>query len=686
MAASSSNHGQKRRDGNKRMEMEEIVRHMSNLPSYLERGKPIQDQALNFGVMDWGRLEKWQYHHHHQKQGLLSRSNKCSPSSSNSSLLFSTDGSSPHSSRGQTSSPTSLKPHRVTLQSSLNVSPDEISSRFVKPCSGNLDKSQDVKDAPLNHSGEKRTTNRSRNKPRGCKTNDLYHQNRHESKSSDDLGSFHTASSSPSSKSKKKMQDELVNELGNFQDPAYGTCDGAMHKTVVLLPRDAPGNSRTNGEMPENIHSDPNNGIPRSFPSETEVINRKNSRNETISDRNSSSPSQRKTTEEKESSFSSKNSIAASKQRSNSPLRRFNFSMSSKSANRTVESPPTSRTHSSPLRRLLDPLFPSKSLEDSTIKTKVKLDLRSCKEVRVDDSHMNKMNESSTTKQALFQIAVKNGRPLFTFAVDNNIDILAATVRSLSGKDDSNGWIYTFFTIHEVKKKKSGWLSQGAKGTAQGYHPNVTAQMKVYNPTISSREFVLSSVGPNRLDHQVLDGQPQDELAAIVVRFLGKADDEEDQDCFSTTVILPGGHHSVPSKGEPSPLIDRWRSGGVCDCGGWDMGCRLRTLTNKVQSNTRSKSPEAHMDSSKFELFFQGEVPNEIPFFSLSPLKEGIFSVEYNSSLSLLHAFSICISVIECRKSCQHTELRTYVAKRVDDDEAPVTYASFPPLSLVERV
>ncbi|KVH94666.1 uncharacterized protein LOC112517673 [Cynara cardunculus var. scolymus] len=685
MAASASNHGQKRRDGNKRKEIEEIVRHMSNLPSYLERGKPIQDRALNFGVMDWGRLEKWQYHH--QKQGLF-RSNKCSPSSSNSSLLFSTDGSSPHSTRGQSSSPASLKPHRVTLQSSLNISPEEISSRFVKSSSGNLDKSQDVKDALLNYSGEKRTTNRSRNKPRGCNMDDSYPRNRHESKSSDDLGSFHTASSSPSSKGKKKIQDELVNELGNLQDPSYGTCDGAMHKTVVLLPRDAPRKSRTNGEMSKNIHSDPNNGIPRSFPSETEAINRKKSQNEAISERNS--------TEERESSFSSNNSnfktdtIAASKQRSISPLRRFNFSMSSKSAaltsaNTILESPPASRTHSSPLRRLLDPLFPSKSPEDSTIKAKVKLDLRSCKEVRVDDSHMTKMNESSSTKQALFQIAVKNGRPFFTFAVDNNINILAATVRSLSGKDDSNGWIYTFFTIHEVKKKKSGWLSQGTKGTAQGYHPNITAQMKVSNPSISSREFVLSSVDPNRLDHQVLDGQPQDELAAIVVRFLREADDEEDQDCFSTTVILPGGHHSVPSKGEPSPLIDRWRSGGVCDCGGWDMGCRLRTLANKVQS-TRSKSPEAHMTSNKFELFFQGEVPNERPFFSLSPLKEGIFSVEYNSSLSLLHAFSICISVIECRKSCQHTELKTYVAKRVDDDEAPVTYASFPPLSLVERV
>lgn len=71
-------------------------------------------------------------------------------------------------------------------------------------------------------------------------------------------------------------------------------------------------------------------------------------------------------------------------------------------------------------------------------------------------------------------------------------------------------------------------------------------------------------------------------------------------------------------------------------------------------------------------------------------LKEGIYSVEYNSSLSLLHAFSICISVVECRKSSQHTELRTYIAKQVDDDDVdddtPVVYVSLPPVSPVGRV
>ena len=73
-------------------------------------------------------------------------------------------------------------------------------------------------------------------------------------------------------------------------------------------------------------------------------------------------------------------------------------------------------------------------------------------------------------------------------------------------------------------------------------------------------------------------------------------------------------------------------------------------------------------------------------FFSLCPIKEGIFSVEYDSSVSTLQAFSICISVLECRKSSELQEPATYVAKQVKNGPNPVRFASFPPLSPVGRV
>ncbi|KAI3772269.1 hypothetical protein L6452_03451 [Arctium lappa] len=619
----------------KELHMEEIVKHMKHLPSYLERGKPVQDQALSFGVMDWGRLEKWQHLHH--KQGIV-RSNKCSPSSSNSSSLFSTDGSSPLSGRGQSCSPIRQKVHRVTLQSHFKASPKEDSTPQVKSCSGNLDKFQDFKNS------------------------------RSQCKSLLEVGSCHTPPSSLASKGKLKIRDESVNELRNVQDPSFRTCNDdhpEKHKN-------APGSTQTNGNT---------------FQSGS--INSKSSQMELDSARNRNSPSSKKTPERKRPTGSSKSSdlktsnTAVSKPRNTSPLRRFSFSLSTssksaapKSATERVGSPvsqnstkDSNRAHSSPLRRLLDPIFPAKarqfaetSDEDSRTKAKKKLDFRNSKEIRVDDL-------SSSKKQALFQTAFKNGRLLFTFAVENNKDVLAATVTSLSssGKDDNKNWLYTFFTVNEVKKKNVSWLSQGTKNKDHGYVSNVTAQMKVSNPLSSqcdTREFVLFSVNPNV--------QPEEELEAIVVKFSRKGNREDNQESFSTTVILPGGSHGVPSKGEPSPLIDRWQSGGACDCGGWDMGCRLRTLSNQVQSSG-SRSNKVHTTAGQFELFFQGEVGNKRATFSLAPLKEGIFSVEYSSLLSPLQAFSICISVVECRKTSQHTELRTHVREEVLLTYTPTT-------------
>ncbi|KAI3489987.1 hypothetical protein L1887_45902 [Cichorium endivia] len=529
---------------------EEIVRHMTSLPSYLEAGKATPDRALSFGVMDYGRLEKWQFQN--IKQGPV-KSNKCSSSSSVSSL-FSSDASSSQSRKGQSCSPAHQKSHRVTLQSHFNI------SSF-----GNLEKIQDFKDS------EK-------------KTYDSCPPKIPVAKSSMDLGNLQTKSSSL--KGKMKIQDEV--------------------RTRVL--------------------------------------------------------------DEKRSSFSSKISnletgtVATSKQRSMSPIRRFSFSPSSKSAASMSQKSTTGNANfpnrpSSPLRRLLEPLFAPKAT-----KTVAKV-LGNCREVITD------------SKQALFQIAIKNGRPLFTFAVENS-NALAATVRDLS---KNNTWIYTYFTIDEVKKKNGSWLKKD-----KDYVPNVTAQMRVSNSNSNTREFVLFPVDKSQLNGQISNVQPRDELAAIIVKFLGKVDDkEENPEGFSTTVVLPGGNHGVSSNGRPTPLIERWLSGGACDCGGWDLGCRLRTLTNQVESSRSSNSTTA-----QFELFFQGDVINDRRFFSLCPLKEGIFSVEYNSSLSILQAFSICISVVECRKSSQDMESRTYVAKQVEDDLIlnPLSFASFPPLSPVGRV
>lgn len=52
-------------------------------------------------------------------------------------------------------------------------------------------------------------------------------------------------------------------------------------------------------------------------------------------------------------------------------------------------------------------------------------------------------------------------------------------------------------------------------------------------------------------------------------------------DCTtSMEILIPAGLHGGPRtrNGGPSSLIERWRSGGHCDCGGWDIGCPLTIL------------------------------------------------------------------------------------------------------------
>jgi hypothetical protein len=76
------------------------------------------------------------------------------------------------------------------------------------------------------------------------------------------------------------------------------------------------------------------------------------------------------------------------------------------------------------------------------------------------------------------------------------------------------------------------------------------------------------------------------------------------QNLINTTVILPSGIHSLPNKGGPSSLLQRWRSGGSCDCGGWDLGCKLRILVNQNPINKSSPS-KACSAIDKFELVSQ---------------------------------------------------------------------------------
>lgn len=844
-----SSHDLRKQWTDRKATKEELVKYMSNLPSYLERGENHQEKVLNVGVLDWGRLEKWRYGH---KQ-IPDESSQYSPSSSITSSSFWTDGSSEPSSRGHSRSPARPRTRRPSLQSHLVASSIEGHSQDVKLFGGSIGKFQDLKPSQSNilHGQAKfiRTDQPFSSpvfKKEECKRKDLDRKIDQEGRVIPNDPKFEMASCT---KEKAKIQDgEIKKRAEKLKEPNPNNFDqdvsGKRKTVVLLLPRDLPqkhhsgvsqfsdlttmlGRKSTEASRKsfsqsskENFHAELHSDIPHSCPlpcevdSEHTLVKQPNTLDTKSANLSSvtshpvprsakvgTSPSKSRNLGEKKPTLTPTNAtneplkvldvkvgkVTDEKVRSSSPFRRLNIGLGkmskSSSSKEGLDTPclnstrasaksglekaaasacldaanpdnlnATGRARSSPLRRLLDPLLKPKApnchhLVEPSERESISMG-RACKNSngKLDSStvHSGKLN-FDTPVQALLQVAIKNGQPLFKFAVDNGSNILAATMKKLntSGKGEYSS-IYTFFTI-QVKKKNVSWINQGGKSKGHDYISNVVAQMKVSDSQFSNmtgqnctdqfsmREFVLLSVDLKQADQQTSDFQPNDELAAVVVKIPESSNRSSTRDgCqsnhyndslevgskeqlpgvnvqnlktknhVSATVILPSGVHSIPSKGGPSSLIERWKSGGLCDCGGWDLGCKLQILANQNHISNKLNSSKASSVTDKFELFSQEGVQVNQPLFSLAPFKDGIYSVEFSSSLSILQAFSICIAVLDSKKPCELSEQsvsfeektlgettsmqndRLTASNRIE--EVPARYASYPPLSPVGRV
>lgn len=859
-------------------EDDELVKYMSKLPAFLERGKNVPEKAFSVGVLDWRRLEKWQHSH---KQ-TTPRNGRYSTSSSSTSSSFSVEGSSSHSSRGRSCSPIHQRIPRSTLQSQLLSSPKDMDVQSGRPSRENLSTCKDLKDVQENeyrqvqhevnrtvqiHLGEKMKDKKGRLEPEPIQK-------------AETLPCFKSAEAGSCSTEKAEVKEcDFVKRFEKTQESNSGVFEPELterpNRVVLLVPKDVP--NRANSEVSKTVksrthsdkklsevsrrgilersrethharlHSDVQHSCTCASPLEFDCNTQLRMKRRSSMDAGSSkfppdvshqteqsagvSCTSRVGNSEKKipsimpmlsdalrGSEPKVGNVTTEKVRSTSPFRRLSISMGKIVKNsgskegltsrkldakhasakcipenaefsacsdnsHTDRSNSAGRSRSSPLRRLLDPILKPKSsiihhcsdpLQEHSVSkdkftslngqsdsltgqpAKLKLDLSSCKTIDVRNSHSNK-RQGSLPVQALLRVAYKNGLPLLSFAVNNDSDILAATMKECSSlQADKSSWMYTFFTIREARKKSGTWISQGNKGKGQGYIPNVVAQMKVSGfcflksksgistDRYGSLEYVLLAVDTRQQDQQTTEFQPKDELAAIVAQIpwpmkKGSAHDgpenntrdglselesmvsfknrlsnstngenPDDQNPLmnevpmGATVILPSGVHSLPSNGGPSSLIERWKSGGSCDCGGWDMGCELKILGTHGHLCKNSSSSNS---SDQFALFSQSQVDTQEnqPAFILAPFKDNIFSVEFSSSLSVLQAFSICIAVLDSRKLIERSEMHNAAEEKPHSKttstcedgtrppnhivrDASAKYVTYPPLSPAGRV
>lgn len=648
----------------KRTPKEEIVKHMSNLPSYLEKGDNFREKSLSLGVLDWRRLEKWQ---HNNKQTF-------SPLSSNHSSYFSTDISSTHSSRGLSCSSGETAVNEVdgfhVLENKLNNPAKREHILYTKYQS--FTKSPEFKpkecqneDIEILSTRKPKTQNGKPTRQVDLKysdsgTNYNYHEKGKNKILSNDFGSKHHGARQVSSNVKFPSESfESPSRSLKFQiHPLIG-------EKLIYSPKKVADRSEPKIGTAKN-HKLRNTSL-------THMLSRRSNSLDL------SPEAVHSKTEEKKDVECSGSEIP--RLRNPSPTRRFRYSRRSSSLdkssvpcasseheeNSSNDKPSVGRkSQTSPLRRLMDPLLKPKTMNcahsaDSSEEDSEKL-------------YKSTKNKSSTV-QALVQMSIRNGLPLFTFADDKNSGVLAATIKKVpTSKTGACDWLYTFFNVNEVKKKK-GWINKGCKGETNGYNPSVIAQMKVSDikhnrlNKFRTREFVSFSVDLSENDNQTSNFCPKDELAAILVKFPKEppSNSTKNNQPFSITVILPGGSHALPSKGKPSPLIERWKSGGMCDCGGWDLGCRLKILSSLANFDGRSNFSNTCQAADRVELFLQDEVVDNKFLFIMSPFKDHIYSVEFDSTLSFLQAFSICISVLNCRKPYDFTELGKLYEGKMDN-------------------
>ncbi|KAF8015770.1 hypothetical protein BT93_H1338 [Corymbia citriodora subsp. variegata] len=135
--------------------------------------------------------------------------------------------------------------------------------------------------------------------------------------------------------------------------------------------------------------------------------------------------------------------------------------------------------------------------------------------------------------------------------------------------------------------------------------------------------------------------------------------DRDSADCVvSVEVAVPAGLHGGPRKqhGGPSSLIERWKSGGQCDCGGWDLGCPL-TLFKARSSDGRILNTDRDVqDCKSFDLYIQGS-EHCLPTLRMTDVRDGLYLVHFNSALSPLQSFSIAIAHIHSQSCVLQSKL-----------------------------
>ncbi|KAH9613095.1 hypothetical protein KSS87_001483 [Heliosperma pusillum] len=596
---------------------DELIKYMSKVPGYLQKGEKVQDSVLNFGVLDWGRLEKWTH-----------KESQSSTSYTGSSVDFSPVVKPV---TGKAINPSDMAASNSVSKKHVNHRKDKVRAGVEMKSDKGKEKERKLRD------GVELKSAKGKEK---C----LYQESEVSGRSNKESDNANVQQKMYSEHSERREID----------------CSNEQDSIVLLLPKDF--SRPCSSELPrkaafhaksgqhnwgsfsdlfsiDEIHADESfNDIPPSCSADP-VVETEKDLDLKLDTLIKAQGVERLDKPPQESSIHQRFGFGLAKMTRSLSLKEGSIHPPLSSMYVTAKSGPAktegplnvhAKARSNPFKRFLDPILNLKVVNQTK---KQSNDSIMDPPVPAVDSVMPEVEKcEALTVKALLHLTVKSGLPLFKFVVETNNEIFASTVKSLSSlnKDEIN-LMYTFYSVHKVRKKSSGWKNQKGKPCRYGY--DVVGQMKV------SKESVLYSVDVSKSDAASCEIVTDREIAAIVVNSL------KGEKSAQTVVILPGGDHSQPHEGVASSLINRWRTGGLCDCGGWDEGCKLRILGDLEDCRGQLCSRSGLMDI-RCDLYDQGESKESRPLFRLVPFRDGLYSVEFDPKMSSLQAFSICVAVI----------------------------------------
>ncbi|CAA3009210.1 Hypothetical predicted protein [Olea europaea subsp. europaea] len=265
----------------------------------------------------------------------------------------------------------------------------------------------------------------------------------------------------------------------------------------------------------------------------------------------------------------------------------------------------------SPDGKVLDCVYTFHSMENGS---------KDCDKREVEPELVGKMRVSSSITFCSNNSEIMETRFVLFRSDDNNLGEMQSSSHSLQqNKRLARKIVDVFKSTRSYKERPSPKFVEKSASFEDTYRHSSHQVQKSPNPVEASVE---SQYAPNLelaaivMRHHTCKKSKESGIGGWGLKFLERSginslisSECSPQNCgecsMSMNIIVPADVHGGPRTriGGPSSLIERWISGGRCDCGGWDIGCPLTVLDSR--SCIMEASPPNSRECKSFELFIQ---------------------------------------------------------------------------------